>query len=335
MRGAAGCLYLALLGGVPVAPSVAQGQLFGDLRRMMPADAGDTRAIALGDLDGDSDIDALVGDFGSIRLYLNDGSAVFTRPSSLLVPTGDTSAVALGDVDADGDLDALVGNGYASVEQDQLFLNDGSAGLTDATVQLPLVPPHYTRAVALGDVDGDGDLDAWIGYHGGPFGQPSLLYLNYGAGFFADATSQVPAIPDLIDAIALGDMDGDGDLDAFLGASGAISLPQDRLLLNDGTGVFIDATSQLPSVVPSTKAAALGDVDGDGDPDLLIGDSGSSGGGQNRLYLNDGSGTFTDATSQLPAILDVTRAVALADLDGDGDLDALIGNAGQDRLVLN
>ena len=84
-------------------------------------------------------------------------------------------------------------------------------------------------------------------------------------GTFTDATSQIPVDNDWSCAVAFGDVDGDGDLDAFIGNDGQ----QNRLYLNDGTGVFSDATSQLPGISDNTYVVALGDVDADGDMDVM------------------------------------------------------------------
>jgi hypothetical protein len=86
----------------------------------------------------------------------------------------------------------------------------------------------------------------------------------------------------------------------------------------------------MPPDAVTSLAVALGDVDGDGDLDALIGNGGLRE-ARNRLYLNDGAGHFADVTlSKLPREVDVTLSLALADVDGDGDLDALIGNLQQE-----
>ena len=140
----------------------------------------------------------------------------------------------------------------------------------------------------------------------------------------------LPAASDGTTAVALGDVDGDGDQDALIGNGGD---GQDRLLLNDGKGRFTDATAtQLPVDADDCSAVALADLDGDGDRDALIGSSsGCSAASQERLYLNDGAGTFTDVTAtRLPVDTDFyTEVVELEDIDGDGDRDALVGSLGR------
>jgi hypothetical protein len=143
------------------------------------------------------------------------------------------------------------------------------------------MPPDtdFSRGAALGDVDGDGDLDLVFG--NGIFSQ-SKLYLNDGRGRFTDVTStHMP--PDNKDtmAMALGDVDGDADLDLILA-----NLGFSVLFLNDGRGRFTDVTEpRMPPDGDWPEAVVLGDVDGDADPDLVFGDTGLYT-AQNRLYLN-------------------------------------------------
>ena len=110
-------------------------------------------------------------------------------------------------------------------------------------------------------------------------------------------------------------------------------------LANAQTPLFGELHRMLPadSDADDTEALALGDVDGDGDLDALIGNqSDRHGSVQNNLYLNDGTGIYTDVTATyMPAITDRTYALVLGDVDGDRDLDALIGNEGQNLLLLN
>ncbi|MEM7202549.1 MAG: FG-GAP-like repeat-containing protein [Planctomycetota bacterium] len=210
-------------------------------------------------------------------------------------------------------------------------MNDGSGTFRDATTRMPL-DDDSSLAVAAADVDLDGDVDLFVANSG----ERNRLYLNDGSGGFGDATEgRLPLDLDRTETVATGDVDGDGDADVIFGNR---QFARDKLYLNDGGGVFVDVTSaRLPASGDDTLGVGLGDVDGDGDLDLLLAkDLFLSTGRQNRLYLNDGSGVFIDATAtRLPSVIDETSSVALADVDGDGDLDVMFGNHGQDRLYLN
>jgi large repetitive protein len=300
------------------------------------ASAGETKSVALGDVDGDGDLDAYLGRFGQDRLYLNGGTGVFTDVTAVNLPAilDTTRAVALGDVDGDGDLDAFAGNSWVNA-QNRLYVNDGAGVFTDATAtNLPIVN-ESSFSVSLGDVDGDGDLDALLGIVGPLPGPENRLLLNAGGGVFTDVTAtNFPAFPpplgSMSAAVALSDVDGDGDLDAFAGNGWFPLGRQDRLYLNDGAGLFADVTASSLPALPGSTAIALGDLDGDGDLDGFVGRE------QERVYMNGGAGVFADATvGSLPVLSDSTLAVALADLDADADLDALTGNTGSDRLFLN
>lgn len=124
------------------------------------------------------------------------------------------------------------------------------------------------------------------------------------------------------------DVDGDGDLDLFV----AKEFGANVLLLNDGSGQFTDVSrAKLPQPVRDTEDIAAADFDGDGDVDLVFVSEDDF---VNEYYLNDGAGTFTDASDRLP-VTGESNAVANQDLDGDGDQDLLIGNVGQDEALIN
>mgnify|MGYP003663446747 CR=1 FL=1 len=350
-------------------PVSAQG-LFSTLPgSAFPSDADETRSVALGDVDGDGDLDVVFGSLISAnRLYRNDGRGNFVDVSatSLPVDADMTQAVALGDVDGDGDLDLVCGN---HGQQDRLYENDGLGGFVDVTAgrmpadaaltpfveladldgdgdldmllsgplrlyenngvgqfvdvtaaRLPVVVLHY--GFALGDVDADGDLDlVAAGY---------LLLRNDGSGTFTDdSAGNMPVVNGNGRVTVLGDVDGDGDLD-LLGNDHGFSpfgSPAGALFFNDGGGSF--TVGGIFGVCGS--AAALSDVDGDGDLDAILCDiwyaawSGDSD-GRKYLHLNDGTGTFSQSSTPGFAFSEGPCAVALGDLDGDGDLDAVTAN---------
>ncbi|MEM7202548.1 MAG: VCBS repeat-containing protein [Planctomycetota bacterium] len=297
----------------------------------LPADGDRSEAVALGDVDADGDLDLVTANAvgQQNRLYLNDGSGIFTDVTGAQFPVdGDRSyGIVLADVDRDGDLDAIFAN--TSRQQNRLYLNDGTGRFVDVTLtQLP-TDADGSWAVTAGDVDGDGDQDLLFGN-----ARQDRLYLNDGAGRFTDATAaRLPQEAGNTHDVELGDVDGDGDLDIYLANSNQGD-PQDRLFQNDGSGTFVDETEQLlPRADRNARAAALRDVDGDGDLDLALANAGEL----NRLQLNDGTGVFADVTpSRLPFSLEWSTANALVDVDEDGDTDLLITNFGDpNRLYLN
>lgn len=233
---------------------------------------------------------------------------------------------AAGDADGDGDLDLALAMEF---EPKVLLLNDGAGRFRDASVQLPRAA-HDSEDVAFADVDGDGDLDLVLVSEDD---RADELYLNDGAGRFADASARLTP-DDISNALVVLDLNDDGAPDVLTGNIGL-----DRALVNDGGGRFRDetATRWPQSGESRTQDLEAFDMDGDGDLDVAVANE-----GQNQLYRNDG-GRLVDVTAtHLPRAADESREIRAADFDRDGDLDLVVANVqfvldapARDALLLN
>ena len=264
---------------------------------------------SFGDLNGDKSLDIFFTEETANEVWLNEGNGVFrTGDQNLASP--ESSSVALGDLDGDGDLDAFVTNWNGN--PDQVFMNDGSGIFTDSGQKLG---NWFGTEVSLGDVDRDGDLDALVANNGEESDNAPVLWLNDGTGIFSDSTQRLGFTNAY--AAVLGDLDGDGDLDAYIANSSHNGAnPADKVWLNDGKGVFSDTGQKLGLIYSLT--AALVDLDGDTDLDVITGNWKSG----PEIWWNDGKGNFADSKIKLDSYN--ISGVEIADLDGDDDLDMII-----------
>ncbi|MEQ1633772.1 MAG: VCBS repeat-containing protein, partial [Planctomycetota bacterium] len=280
----------------------------------------------IGDVDGDGDLDLLFGGYGgngsSLRLLLDQGGQTFVDATAYAwEPDGGEPIV--GDVDRDGDLDVLLGGG-------SLFVNDGSGAFKAVPFPWQATTAYRSRPAFL-DVDGNGNLDVIA------FGDTNEmhLYLGNGTGVFVDLAPGIPAtpvsgFPGFPTALATFDADGDGDDDVVYGDNNLI-----RLVRNQGNLTFAEDPTAFPVLNESFAAVACGDFDRDGDIDVMTGRQyGSGQGSPLHMFVNDGTGQFTDTPTWLSvaSIFWLPASLSAFDADGDGDLDIAIGSVGSSSL---
>jgi len=315
---------------------------FSDASDRLPRTEHDSEDVGIADFDGDGDPDIVIvsEDDQVNELYLNDGSGVFSDESDRIPVTGTTNGLVVADVNADGLPDLLLANNG----QDALLINDGAGRFRDETgTRLPS-SQDVSQDMELGDVDGDGDLDLIVANEG-----PNVLYFNDGTGHFTAPEWGIPlrASPEETREADFGDVDGDGDLDllfANVAAFVAGADPRNRLLINDGGGRFVDETeARLPPDQASSFDGDFRDVDGDGDLDVLTGNSdvdlgqGRIADSLYRVYLNDGNGYFTEATEAVfgEGVTGTGFDLEWGDFNGDGLEDVYLASRGSaDRLLL-
>jgi hypothetical protein len=239
------------------------------------------------------------------------------------------SAAAWGDYDNDGDLDILLtGMDAGDNPVSKVYRNDGGGSFNEIGAGLEGV---RGSSVAWGDYDNDGDLDILLSGESAS-GPVSIVYRNDGAGAFSDIGAGLTGV--WLSAVAWGDYDNDGDLDILLTGWDSTATPVSKVYRNDGAGVFVGIGAGLTGV--SVSSVAWGDVDNDGDLDILLcGDDGSA--AVSKVYRNDGAGAFVDITAGLTGV--AFSSVAWGDYDQDFDLDILLtgstGSANVSKVYRN
>lgn len=280
--------------------------------------------VEMADINQDGALDVFIAcEFCPNLILINDGHGVFTDESITRFPqpqpSRDSEDIAVADYNRDGHMDVL----FVSEDDqtNQLYFNDGSGVFIDETSRLGVT--GTSNATLALDIDRDDDTDILIGNAG-----PNVVLINDGNGQFTNqSAARLPPNNETTQDIEAGDIDGDGDPDLIVGSEDG-----NRLWQNNGNGGFSDVTvTHLPLVAgEETREADFGDIDNDGDLDLVFANvkfaAGST--GRNRLFTNNGCGQFTDVSAAALPVFSLNSVdVDFIDVDGDGDLDMLMATA--------
>jgi hypothetical protein len=242
---------------------------------------------------------------------------------------------ARADVNGDGREDLFIGG--AKGQGSALFINTGKTFVRKVVDALEKDKGSEDVAACFFDADMDGDQDVYVGSGGYEFkpGDNLLLdrlYINDGKGNFTKAPNALPGIAGSTSCVKAADIDGDGDMDLFVGSrvipQGFPFSPISTILLNNGKGIFTNATVSVCTALQKASMitdAVWADVNNDHQPDLItVGERCPV-----KIYLNN-KGKLTDASSQyihFPS-KGFWNTIRAEDMDNDGDIDLVLGNQG-------
>ncbi|GAB5536801.1 MAG: hypothetical protein Rubg2KO_30500 [Rubricoccaceae bacterium] len=299
---------------------------------------------SVADLDGDGDLDVLAGErYGTFRSFSNTAVGAGNTPtfefpsvnSFGLAGVGYSSAPSVADLDGDGDFDVLAGELFGTF---RYFENTAGAGAiptfaSATTNPFGLADIGIASAPSVADFDGDGDFDVLAGERYGTF---RYFENTAGAGatpVFASAVTNPFGLADVGDdsTPSVADLDGDGDLDVLAGANDGTFRYFENTAGAGATPTFSSAVTNPFGLadVGDLSTPSVGDLDGDGDLDVLAG----ANDGTFRYFENTAVDTpvaLAAAVTNPFGLADVGNwsAPSVADVDGDGDLDMLAGEFG-------
>lgn len=304
-------------------------------------------AVAIGDLDGDGHPDLVVANWyqgcsgvfgpGNVGVLLGNGDGTLKPPVNYFSGGFQALAVAVGDLNGDGNLDVVVANSCPDNGTCQAGLGQIGVLLGNSDGTLQPVVTYYSggglpNAVAIADLNGDGHLDLVVDNDCQPIVQSGCtspgsvgVLLGLGDGTFRPAVTYETG-NDLNTSLAVGDLNGDGHPDVVV--IGGQDTGAVNVLLGNGDGTFRLPVSYSP-VGSEPHWVAIGDVNGDGHPDLVVAGlcqvQRACNGGSVAVLLGKGDGTFQAPIFYTSGAFDAL-SVAIADMNNDGHPDLVVTN---------
>ena len=308
--------------------------LFDNMTVQAGLNGANGRSFSYGDYDDDGDLDLYFADNGVNQLYRNEGDGTFLNVT-VAADVGDnsgSSATVFVDYDNDGDLDLYVGNDGPNV----MFRNNGDGTFSDVTSSVQVSNDMDARCISVSDYNRDGMVDIYVS-NWDSFGQgggADVLYRNNNCISFSDVTtSSGIQYQSFTHGSAFGDYNNDRNVDLYVA-----HYDGSFLYKNNGNWTFTDV-AVAASVDNSSNdgiCAAWGDYDNDGFLDLYVVNW-----GYDKLFHNNGNGTFTDVSATALGsglkTAGIGTNVVFGDYNNDGDLDIFVSGylEGSNALYVN
>ncbi len=288
-------------------------------------------SVAVGDFNRDGFPDLVTADSGSnsVTILIGSGDGTFRPATNSPVPTGhNPEFVAVGDFNSDDNTDLAVAN-YSDGTV-TILLGNGDGTFTPAA-NSPVTVGRSPLSIAIGDFSDDGIPDLAVA---NVTDRTVTILLGNGNGTFSQAAqSPIPVSGASPASVAVADFNRDGNLDLVVSVVGPNEV---SILLGDGDGTFTEAGNSPIRVGLTPYSVAVGDFNGDGNPDLVTANDAdvNSNPGTVTILLGGGDGTFTEASRSPISVGINPLIVAVGDFDADGKVDLAVTNENDNAVSI-